>query len=77
MLHHVTQPGWGTRDRWLHQTQAALSPGAETDQDLCGVQVTRRQRGDNLNILLIRYAQSLVMGAYSYSQDPGGSCQQI
>ena len=34
--------------------------------------MTRRQCVENLNILLIRYAQSLVMGAYSYSQDPGG-----
>ena len=24
-----------------------------------------------INIVILRYAQSLVMGAYSYSQDPG------
>ena len=39
---------------------------------MCGLQVNSHEFKYSLsNKLFLRYAQSLVMGAYSYAQDPG------
>ena len=39
---------------------------------MCGLQVNIHEfKGSLSSKLFLRYAQSLVMGAYSYAQDPG------